>query len=232
MTDPYQQVPFTKIMRYDAAIFAENPEPRCPCLLLLDTSWSMQGRPIAELNAGLKLFFMELMADPLAAKRVEVAIVTFGPVEVVAEFETPDLFSPPVLSASGETPLGSAIERALELLRARKSSYRENGVEYYRPWVFLLTDGGPTDKWQLAADEIKQGESTKQFQFFAVGVDGANFDVLRKLSVREPIRLSGLRFKDLFSWLSSSLRTVSHSQVGDQIKLANPTEPNGWGTVG
>ena len=63
--------------------FASNPEPRCPCILLLDVSGSMSGRPINELNAGLVTFRDELLADPLALKRVELGIVTFGPVHAL-----------------------------------------------------------------------------------------------------------------------------------------------------
>lgn len=62
-------------MPFGAAEFAENSEPRCPCLLLLDTSGSMVGRPIDELNAGLQTFREELNADALAAKRVEVGLI-------------------------------------------------------------------------------------------------------------------------------------------------------------
>jgi uncharacterized protein YegL len=58
--------------------FAENPEPRCPSVLILDVSGSMGGAPIAELNAGLQVYRDELAADSLAAKRVEVAVLTFG----------------------------------------------------------------------------------------------------------------------------------------------------------
>ena len=75
--------------------FALNPEPRCPCLLLLDVSGSMEGEPITELNAGLKAFRDELVADELASKRVEVACITFGPVNVATEFETAGVFQPP-----------------------------------------------------------------------------------------------------------------------------------------
>ena len=65
----------------EAVEFAENPEPRCPCVLLLDTSSSMQGLPIDALNQGLRTFKDELMKDPLASRRVEVAVVTFDRLE-------------------------------------------------------------------------------------------------------------------------------------------------------
>lgn len=80
--------------------FASNPEPRCPCILLLDVSGSMNGRPINELNAGLVTFRDELLADPLALKRVELGIVTFGPVHVEQPFTSAANF-PPILFARG-----------------------------------------------------------------------------------------------------------------------------------
>src|SRR5438034_874640 len=131
--------------------FAINPEPRLPCVLLLDVSESMQGKPIAELNAGLQAYRQELLADPLAAKRVEVAVVTFGgEVRTVVEFTTTENFQPPVLTARGLTPLGSAVEQGLAMIGQRKQAYRDNGIAYFRPWVFLITDGCPTDEWQSA----------------------------------------------------------------------------------
>ena len=90
--------------------FAENPEPRVPCVLILDTSQSMQGTRINELNAGLKVYKDELLADPLASKRVEVAIVTFGgDVNKRVDFVTAHKFEPPTLTAhgSGRTTIAS-----------------------------------------------------------------------------------------------------------------------------
>jgi uncharacterized protein YegL len=162
-------------------------------------------------------------------KRVEVALVTFGPVQILADFQTPDLFQPPQLSTTGDTPMGAAILTGLDMLRQRKDAYKANGINYYRPWVFLITDGAPTDDWSAASRTVREGETQKSFSFFGVGVEGANMEILGQICSpeRPPIKLSGLRFRDLFSWLSSSLSGVSHSQIGQKVPLAPP----GWAEV-
>jgi uncharacterized protein YegL len=213
--------------------FMDNPEPRVPCVLLLDTSGSMGGLPIEELNKGLSLCKSELLADGLAAKRVELAVVTFGGnVNVVTEFTTVEQFNPPTLSADGNTPMGQAILKGIDMLTLRKQTYRANGIAYYRPWIFLITDGAPTDPWHDAAAKIKEGERTRGFLFFSVGVENADFGVLGQLSEqREPLKLKGLRFSQLFQWVSSSLTRTSNSTTNEQIKLENPTTPAGWAEV-
>lgn len=216
----------------DAVEFAENPEPRCPCVLLLDISGSMQGAPIEALNLGLRTFKDELNRDSLAKKRVEVAIVAFNnDVEVVQDFVTADQFEPPTLMAQGLTHMGSAIHKGLEIVEARKAQYRANGVAYYRPWVFLITDGEPQGESdsvvEQAAQRIRDDEANKRIALFAVGVEGANIARLSQIVVRTPLKLTGLNFQEMFIWLSASMQRISQSQPNEQVALPPP----GWGIV-
>ena len=219
------QIPF------GADDFAQNPEPRCPCLLLLDVSGSMQGAPIEELNNGLVTFRDELQADPMASKRVEVATITFGPVEVQHEFLSASMYAPTHLTPQGDTPMGAAITQGIELVRQRKELYRQNGIAFFRPWIFLITDGAPTDSWREAANAVHRGEESKAFAFFAVGVQNADLNVLKQIATREPLSLSGLRFRELFVWLSNSMKSVSRSTPGTEVPIVNPTAPGGWAVV-
>ncbi len=209
--------------------FVENPENRCPVILLLDTSGSMSGQPIQELNRGLAAFKEDVLRDSQASLSVEMAIVTFGPVQLTQDFATIDQFTPPKLEANGNTPMGEAIEYALDLLEGRKFTYKENGILYYRPWIFLITDGAPTDSWQYAAQRLKEAETQRRLLFFPVGVQGADMNTLRQIAPpeRPPIMLNGLDFRSLFVWLSTSMKRVSSGKVGQAVALPSV----GWGQI-
>ncbi|GGA56591.1 VWA domain-containing protein [Okeania sp. KiyG1] len=211
--------------------FPDNPEPRCPVILLLDTSKSMSGERIQKLNSGIAAFKQEVEKDTIASLRVEVAIITFNnSAEMVQNFVTIDQFIPPKLIASGSTAMGEGIDLALNKLEARKSIYKEYGISYYQPWVFLITDGIPTDKWEEAAKLVKKAVDERKLSFFIVGVQGANLNFLRNIAHPNtpPVMLDGLKFQELFSWLSASLTRVSTSQVDDKINLP-PID--GWAQV-
>ncbi|MCP4539110.1 MAG: VWA domain-containing protein [Chloroflexi bacterium] len=230
----------------EQAEFADNPEPRCPVVLLLDTSGSMKGEPIDQLNEGLRAFDQALKGDHLAALRVEVAIVTFGgrvhaidvrsgaaqPVQFDANqaFVTVDGFRPPILAAGGPTPMGEAVRRSLTLLRERKDIYKQNGLDYYRPWMFLITDGQPTDEWQQAAQQVREEEDRKGVSFYGIGTTDAVMATLAQFTPfdRPPFQLKELAFGELFQWLSKSLSVVAHSTPGVQVPLPDLS----WATFG
>ena len=217
----------------DAAVeFADNPEARCPCVILVDTSGSMQGEKIDALNEGLRAFKQNLAADPLAALRVEIALISFdNEIKVQQEFGTVDRFDPPLLVAGGLTHMGSGVLKALEMTEARKALYNASGVKYYRPWIFLITDGKPEGEpeqvFAEAARRVHEAEDHKRAVFYAVGVEGADMERLTELCVRTPLRLKGLSFVEMFVWLSRSAQQVAKSKPGEQVAL----QPPGWGTV-
>ena len=232
MDDIKQEIMLNTFTLDEVVEFAENPEPRCPCVLLLDTSGSMQGDRIEALNQGLLSFKDELVKNTLAARRVEVAIVTFDShVNVVQDFVTVDQFTPPILTAQGLTTMGAGINKSLEIIQERKSQYRANGIAYYRPWIFMITDGEPQGEIdeviEQATQRLRGDESNKKVAFFTVGVENANMDRLHQIAVRTPLKLKGLNFVEMFVWLSASMSAVSHSQLEEQVALP----PIGWGSI-
>lgn len=98
----------------------------------------------------------------------------------------------------------------------------------------LITDGSPTDDWQAAAQRVHQGEKDKKFSFYAIAVQGADLDTMNRIAppARPPLSLQRLQFKELFSWLSSSLQAVSGSKPGEVVPLQDPTAANGWASHG
>lgn len=252
----------------DAIQFAENPEPRCPCVLVVDVSASMEGDKIEQLNEGIATFAQELRTDLLASMRTEVAIVTFkGDAEVAHGFVTADQFYPQRLSAdegvlmtedqcyseplrvsdgaedtlppdymsedglfcykapfvmSTGTMTSRGVNLALDEIEKRKQSYRENGIDYFRPWLFLITDGEPTEHHEVVdamARRLKDADSEKRVAAFSVGVEGANMDALARISPRRPLMLKGTEFSSMFVWLSHSMSRVSRSRTDDEIAL-------------
>ena len=215
--------------------FGANPEPRCPLVLLLDNSGSMQGERITALNAGLQTLYTDLNLDLLTSLRAEVALVSFNSkVEVVQPFITVQAWDkvPPELTAAGATLMGTALNTGLDLLDERKRLYRQHGIQNYRPWLFLITDGKPEHEAPAVLARAKQRiadlEGSDDLLFFSVGVGGADFDLLKTLGRRPPQQLKGLNFQELFLWLSESLASVSHSQLGDKVRLG---ATDGWAEV-
>jgi len=213
---------------------ANNPEPRCACVLLMDTSGSMKGRPIDALNQGLIVLRETISQDSLASQRVELALVTFSTdVKVVQDFTTVDGFAPPTLRAGGYTFMGTGIIKALDMIHARKEYYKANALDYYRPWVFMITDGEPQGEASHLIGEagrrIIDDENNNRVAFFAVGVEEANMEALATITHRDrpPKKLKGLDFSEMFLWLGNSMQRVSGSRPGTMV----PLEPAGWAEV-
>jgi len=202
----------------------QNYEQKCPCVLVLDVSGSMKGQPLDELQEGLRVFKESATSDFVASQRLEVSLVTFNDgVQVLQPFALLGGDAFPSLSASGTTKLVDGVRKALALVEERKAYYRTTGQNYYRPIVVLITDGQPDSDQDVSglSDEIRNGVANRKFIFWTVGVKGYNPDVLARIAPQDapPLALDGLKFKEFFRWLSSSISIVAKSREGDKVQL-------------
>lgn len=230
-------------MELEARTNEDNPDPRVACALLLDTSSSMlEAGRIDLLNDGFELFCKEIREDPLAQKRTEACVISFGgSARVEIPFTEGRDLQARRLAASGATPMGAALNIALDEIEAQKAAYKQAGLEYYRPWLFIFTDGAPTDGpvFEQAAARIRAAEAAKGITVFAVYVDGGSAIELEKLSARrKPLKMRNDpgTYKELFSWLSASMSQVANSsEFGtsdtaiEDGQTALPS-PAGWAT--
>ena len=210
-----------------------NPAPRCPVILLLDTSGSMSGQPLMELQSGLDQFLKETSDDETASMSVELEVITFGGEAQIASAFAPvcDIADmPPTLDANGSTPLGEALKLADSELKTRRRLYKQKGIASYKPWIVLMTDGCPNDDYASAAASMKRMGDEGKLQYIGIGIgEDADFDTLREILPERPgpVKLRGLCFKEFFKWLTDSLKSVSASSVAEQdnVRLGNV---NSW----
>ena len=185
------------------------------CVLLLDTSGSMTHtssdgkRPIDELNAGIRAFKEETLNNTSLSSEersaIDVAIVSFGGDEprVNVDFAPISEITIPTLDANGMTPMGKALDVAMDMIEARKTLYKEIGTPYYRPWIFCITDGEPTDEWRQTAQRLRDMEDRHKLLAYCVGVTGFNIGLMTKIfDEKRIIQLKGLEFTTFFKFLS------------------------------
>lgn len=203
-----------------------NSLPRLACVLVLDTSGSMAGQPITNLNEAFDSFKSALRSDAKASRQTDLAVITFGGQVTIAQpFSTPSESSSIELVASGATEMGRALKNAVDMISERKLEYKSAGIRYYRPWIVLITDGSPTDPWEQAAARIRKGVSKGKFAFIAIGVEGADMETLAQIAPPESParRLRGLDFHAFFQWVSSSISRVT-SGTPDEIIALPPVD--------
>lgn len=225
-----------------SAEMAENFEQKCLCVLVLDTSGSMESKVggrtlISELNQGLQEFYNEISNDVTTSQKLEVSIVAFN--HIVTTIQEPalvDNFTMPTLSARGSTALVSAMKEAIDKVEARKQWYKSTDQAYYRPWIILITDGEPDDDQDIAflSQQIKTDMDNKKYVFLPMGVEGANMSILSELTGKldgvtmGPMKLSGTKFSSFFKWLSASMGAVVKSDDGEKTNLAGDGMDLSW----
>lgn len=204
---------------------ANNPTRRLPVCVCLDVSESMAGDPIQELNRGLQLFFNAIKDDPIAQWSAEICVVTFGGhARNEVDFASIHRQEIPYLRPYGGTPMGEAVNLGLDLLDRRKDEYSKAGIDYFQPWLILMTDGYPNgDIGQLnrAMERTNNLISNRKLTLFPIGIgQGADLNTLRRFSGnRGAFTLNDMQFSEFFQWLSQSVSETSISSPGNEVDL-------------
>ena len=206
----------------------DNPSTRLPVCLCLDTSYSMEGEKIQELKKGVDYFFQAIKDDEIARDSVEVCIVIFNSeASVELDFAGIDRQQIPDLNVDGATSMGEGVHLALDALNRRKKEYSDMGVDYYQPWLVLMTDGCPTDNVETSISRLGKLINNKKCTIFPIAIgEDADIGILKKFACNKMPVLnvsSPQHFKEFFVWLSQSVSVASQSVPGDNVNL--PTIP-------
>jgi uncharacterized protein YegL len=209
-----------------------NTNRRLPVYLVIDCSESMAGPAFEAVQNGLQIMRHELQGDPNALETVWLSVITFShrakvvlPLTDICQFQIPRL-----VLGSG-TSLGIALDLLEQRMAAEIAVHSAQCKGDWKPIVFLMTDGDPTDTWFRAADHFRNDISGKKANVIAVAC-GPNIDLVNLkritptvLAFRNPREPS---FKEFFKWISQSVRTASVRVVsGKQENIDLPDLPEG-----
>lgn len=218
--------------------FTENQEERCPILLCLDRSGSMQGTPIKELKQAIQQFKQDLLEDPAVATKVDVGIITFNNLAEVHDFTNSSVFEVPEIEAYGGTTISLAMHLSLDACEKRKDTYRQNGIAYHRPWIILITDGLPDhdelEHIREIQERLRSAEEKRRAAVFAIACGDNSQETSQWLTDnicppnRPAKRTREANFKELFRWLSNSQIALSKSAPGERVELPST---DGWEIV-
>lgn len=205
---------------------------RLPVYLLIDCSGSMMGEPIEAVRQGIKALLSELRGDPQALETAYLSVITFdSQARQIIPLTELMQFKEPALHAGGATALGGALKVLMDCVNAevRKSTETQKGD--WRPLVFILTDGAPTDTdaFNRAVQDLKSA-GIANIIACAAG-SNARTSCLKQITsnVLMMNTLSSGDMAQFFQWVSGSIKMSSKSvdaRPGDAIHL--PPPPQGF----
>lgn len=211
-----------------------NYERKLPVVLVIDSSGSMSGARIEEVNKGLRLLEQEILADATARQRVDLCIVTFNhEVKVVREFDLVTENSMTTLHAEGNTRLVDGVREGIQRAKERIDWIFETAQDCYRPYLILLTDGEPdpgqdveglakelSELTNAGYESPKSPGHPRKFNIMTVGVEGADFKSLQKISPKTPLRLNETRFQDFWLYIRTLTKSLSRAKPDQPLNIS------------
>ena len=208
---------------------------RLPVYLLLDCSGSMVGEPIEAVKQGVKALLSELHGDPQALETAYLSVITFdSSARQIIPLTELMLFKEPDIQAGGATALGGALNVLIDCIKTEVHKSTETQKGDWRPLVFILTDGSPTDIEEFnKAAKLLTTVKTANIIACAAG-SSANTSYLKQITenVLMMNTLSAGDMAQFFAWVSGSIKMSSKSidaAPGAAIEL--PPPPQGFVVV-
>ena len=193
---------------------------RLPVYLLLDTSGSMNGEAIEAVKNGVQILLSTLRQDPYALETAYLSIISFDttakqlvPLTELAAFQAPQI------NASGTTQLGDALSMLAEKIEQEVQKTTADTKGDWKPLIFIMTDGSPTDDWRKGLDRLKQVK-TGVIVACAAG-NAADTSVLKQITevVVELATTDSNSTKAFFKWVSASVSTGSQKVDAGQKEV-------------
>lgn len=183
---------------------------RLPVYLLLDTSGSMSGEPIEAVKNGVQVLVSTLRQDPYALETAYLSVITFdSSARQVVPLTELASFQPPNIQATGTTALGEALTMLAQRIEAEVGKTTAEQKGDWKPLVFLMTDGSPTDDWQKGLSDLKKVK-TGLIIACAAGPN-ANTNDLKQITevVVQLDTADSATIKAFFKWVSASVSSGS-----------------------
>lgn len=200
---------------------------RLPVYLVLDTSGSMSGEPIQAVKNGVQMLVSSLRQDPQALETAYLSVITFDSSahELVPLTDLPS-FQAPNIAATGVTAMGEALSLVAECANRDVVKASTTQKADWRPMVFLMSDGVPTDDFEKGLARFKQ---EKWGAVVACAVNDADVSILQRIAPESVVQLDtsdSASMSAFFKWVTASIGLSSKSvQSGKELEGLNQLPP-------